>query len=110
LSQTRERLEAVASHLHDLELLAIEHRPPELTDDARSDLANLNEPGCQPCARSGSWSPVYRTGTVGGALEYAQRLCRWDYDHVARTGRLAKAKIREQYLAGKEPVIRDGAA
>jgi len=103
LSQTRERFEAMCGELYDLELLAIEHRPPEVT----TELAWANEdPGCQPCARLGHWSPVYRTGTVGGALSFSMRLCRWDYDHVAHTGELAGEAIREQYLAGKTPVVR----
>lgn len=105
LSQTRERFEAMCGELYDLELIAIEHRPPE--PNPKRDLTWSNEdPGCQPCARLGHWSPVYRTGTVGGALSYAMRLCQWDYRHVMATGKLAPEAIRKQYLAGKEPVVR----
>jgi len=71
-----------------------------------------NEPGCQACARHRNndnepvWSPVYRTGTVAGRLEFSMALCRWDYEHVQLHGELAADDIREQWQAGKDPVVR----
>lgn len=105
LTDAAKLLDEIKVRLSKLEALHSFHSPP---GTGRVD----NEPGCQACAKHRNhdgnpvWSQVWRTGTVAGRLDVSTRLCRWDYEHVMATGELAAEDIREQYLAGKNPVIR----
>jgi hypothetical protein len=83
--------------------------PRHPTDLERHRMATTNEPHCESCARTEAakgiprWEPPLTTErtTVAGSLTEPAWLCRWCYDHAARTGLRPTVQELEQHHEGR---------
>lgn len=83
--------------------------PRHASDIERQRMADTNEPHCESCARTEAakgiprWEPplTNERTTVAQTLSEPAWLCRWCYDHTARTGTRPTVEELEQHHEGR---------
>lgn len=110
----RDALYTLLSSIHrDADALDrwIHANAPKPADERAKKLAELDQPErvlCQHCAKwraRGNELDVHATGDVAGNLSDPISLCRWCYDFVRRTGRLAYRSEVERHDKGLRVMV-----